>query len=59
MTNSVRCGIMNSEDMYVVCPNCGKKLFRVIKESQYNKIFVWCKNCKKEIEINKEPVSQK
>lgn len=51
---------MSSEDRYVNCPQCGKKLFRVIKESQYKKIFVWCKNCKKEIEINKkEPLSQK
>lgn len=50
---------MNSEDKYVFCPECRKKLFRVVKESQYKKIFVWCKNCKKEIEINKEPLSQK
>ena len=51
---------MNSEDKYEVCPYCGKKLFRIIKTSQYKNIFVWCKNCKKEIEINKiEPLSQK
>ena len=51
---------MYSEDKYEVCPQCGKKLFRIVTESQYKKIFVWCKNCKKEIEINKkEPLSQK
>lgn len=50
---------MYSEDKYEVCPNCGKKLFRVISTSEYKHIFIWCKNCKKEIEINKEPLSQK
>ena len=50
---------MNSEDKYVFCPTCKKKLFRVVNESEYKKIFVWCKNCKKEIEINKkEPLSR-
>lgn len=38
---------------YEICPQCGKKLFRVTPESVYEHIFVWCKNCKKEIEINK------
>ena len=38
---------------YEFCPVCGKKLFRVLEESHYVKIFVWCKNCKKEIEVNK------
>ena len=39
---------------YVVCPHCGKKLFRIEKDSCYNNIFVWCKTCRKEINVRKE-----
>lgn len=42
---------------YVVCPHCGKKLFRIEKDSCYDNIFVWCKTCRKEIQI-REPKSQ-
>ncbi len=45
------------EYKFVFCPHCGKKLFKITKESRYNNIYVWCKNCKKEILI-KEPLSQ-
>lgn len=44
---------MDSEKIYVNCPHCGKKLFKIIKESTYKKIFIWCKTCKREIEMNK------
>lgn len=44
---------MKEEKRYVVCPICGKKLFRIIDKSNYNDIFLWCKNCKKEIRFNK------
>lgn len=40
---------------YVLCPICGKKLFRIDKNSVYNNIYVWCKNCRKEINVKKEP----
>lgn len=42
---------------YVYCPNCGKKLFRIENNSKYNNIYIWCKTCKKEINV-KEPKSQ-
>lgn len=38
---------------YELCPHCGKKLFRIAPNSNYEHIFVWCKNCKKEIEVSK------
>lgn len=44
---------MNSSYRYVLCPYCGKKLFKINHESMYMKIFVWCKTCKKEIEVTK------
>ena len=44
---------MEEEKRYVVCPMCGKKLFRITAESKYKDIFLWCKNCKKEIRFNK------
>lgn len=45
------------EYTFVVCPKCGKKLFKIDETSKYYNIYVWCKNCKKEI-IVKEPLSQ-
>lgn len=42
---------------FILCPVCGKKLFKVSPDSKYDNIYVWCKNCKKEILI-KEPKSQ-
>ncbi len=45
------------DKVYVVCPNCGKKLFRIDNTSEYKNIYIWCKNCKKEIKII-EPKSQ-
>lgn len=44
---------MKEEKRYVVCPICGKKLFRITDISDYKNIFLWCKNCKKEIRFNK------
>lgn len=40
-------------EKYEVCPICGKKLFRIIDTSDYKDIFVWCKNCKNEIKVDK------
>lgn len=36
---------------YVYCPYCGKKLFRIEKNSNYANIYVWCKKCNKEIKV--------
>lgn len=44
------------EKRYIVCPQCGKKLFRVEKDSIFNNIYLWCKKCCKEIKIE-EPKS--
>lgn len=47
------------KENYVLCPKCKKKLFRIENDSDYRHIYMWCKNCKKEIECNKrEPKSQ-
>lgn len=46
------------DKLYVFCPYCGKKLFRIDNTSVYNNIYIWCKYCKKEIKIT-EPQSQK
>ena len=45
------------EKKWVCCPHCGKKLFKIDEKSKYDNIYVWCKNCKKEL-IIKEPKSQ-
>lgn len=34
------------------CPLCNKKLCRIELGSTARKIYLWCKHCKKEIEIN-------
>lgn len=41
---------------YVLCPKCGKKLFRIDIDSKFSNIYVWCKKCYKEIKIS-EPKS--
>ena len=41
---------------YVCCPICGKKLFKIDQKSVCKNIYLWCKQCRKEIEI-KEPLS--
>lgn len=33
------------------CPYCKKKLVKYKKNARAEGIFLWCKNCKKEIEI--------
>lgn len=45
------------EKKWVCCPHCNKKLFKIDEKSKYDNIYVWCKNCKKEL-IIKEPKSQ-
>lgn len=54
LTNERNYAIIQDEKVYMVCPHCRKKMFRVDKTSEYKKIYLWCKNCKKEIEFNKE-----
>nr|DAL09091.1 MAG TPA_asm: zinc-ribbon domain protein [Bacteriophage sp.] len=44
---------MEEDKTYVCCPYCGKRLFRINKDSVYIKVFLWCKYCKKEIEFTK------
>ena len=41
---------------YVVCPKCGKKLFRIDADSKFLNIYVWRKKCCEEIKIS-EPKS--
>lgn len=46
------------DKIYIHCPICGKKLFRIDNTSTYVNIYMWCKHCKKEIKLS-EPQSQK
>lgn len=42
--------------VWICCPDCGKKLFKIDKTSSCKNIYIWCKSCKKEIVV-KEPKS--
>lgn len=42
--------------VWICCPDCGKKLFKIDKTSSCKNIYIWCKSCKKEILV-KEPES--
>lgn len=42
--------------VWICCPDCGKKLFKIDKTSSCKNIYIWCKSCKKEILV-KEPKS--
>ena len=44
--------ITNQKQHNLTCPHCGKKLLRIIEGSTVRKVYVWCKICKKEIEID-------
>lgn len=43
--------------VWICCPDCGKKLFKIDKTSLCKNIYIWCKSCKKEILV-KEPKSR-
>nr|DAM39040.1 MAG TPA: zinc-ribbon domain protein [Caudoviricetes sp.] len=38
---------------WVKCPYCGKKLAKILPDALCKGVFVWCKSCKKEIEIKR------
>lgn len=44
------------DKVWICCPDCGKKLFKIDKTSSCKNIYIWCKSCKKEILV-KEPKS--
>lgn len=41
--------------VWICCPKCGKKLFKIDEKFTKQTIYIWCKTCKKEIMI--EPKS--
>ena len=41
----------------VYCPNCGKWLF-TREPGASGVVYVWCRQCKKEIKIKIEPMSR-
>lgn len=50
------------KDNYIKCPVCNKKICRIVDDSVYFNLYMWCKNCKKEIKISmkeQEPKSLK
>lgn len=44
--------LKNEDIRWSICPKCGQKLCRITTDSKAQKIYLWCKQCKKEIEIN-------
>jgi transcription elongation factor Elf1 len=54
LKNEVVKGVRDKKVWYC-CPNCGKKILRYDElKAESRKLFIKCKNCKKEIEINIE-----
>lgn len=44
---------MMEEKQWIVCPRCGrKKVARKTKDAVAHGIYVWCKQCRQEIELN-------
>lgn len=39
-------------ELYYKCPYCDKKLARIENNSKSEKVYVWCKECRQEREIN-------
>ena len=40
------------------CPKCGKWLFSIEMINANCTIYIWCRQCKKEMKIKLEPLSQ-
>lgn len=41
----------------ILCPQCGKILCKIEQEGKLEKVYLYCKKCKQEIYIDKEPKS--
>jgi len=51
----VRQGVKGKDKAWYFCPNCGQKLLKYdVQEGESRRIFIKCKKCKKEVEINIE-----
>ena len=43
---------MNNKKTWYLCPNCGKKILKYDEiKAKSEKLYIKCKQCKKEIEI--------
>ena len=42
---------MTENRRWYICPHCGKKVLQYMSSSEGKKLYIKCKNCKKEIEI--------
>lgn len=41
-----------TDRIWICCPTCGQKLMQGVNETIVKKLFVICKRCKCEVEIN-------
>lgn len=44
--------VVSIKRQWYICPYCGKKVLQYNDYSKGERLFIKCKNCKKEIEIN-------
>ena len=53
MNNSEQCGKIGTSKKKFYCPKCGwQTLFMVSPDTEVKKLFIWCRTCKKEVEVN-------
>lgn len=49
---------MEDKKILLCCPKCTKLLAKMDKEGSCKKIYLYCKNCKKEYEITYRPTKE-
>ena len=56
LQNSHNCGIMQTNEKWLICPKCRKqKLARLGPEARAKDLFLFCRRCNAEVNISIEP----
>ena len=56
MKNERRCGIMATNERWLMCPMCRRqKLARIVGTTQVKDLYLYCRRCNQEVNIAIEP----
>ena len=56
MKNEASCGIIGTNQRWLMCPRCGKqKLARIVPTTRAADLYLYCRRCNQEVKIAIEP----
>lgn len=56
MKNDGRCGIIATNQRWLMCPRCGRqKLARIVPGTRVKDLYLYCRRCSQEVNITIEP----